>query len=54
MTKTNRKLAGFTLDQTILVVAVIAILATIIISSVAWNVLNRANATRLTAHLTQI
>jgi type II secretory pathway pseudopilin PulG len=54
MTKTNRRLAGFTLDQTILVVAVIAILATIIISSVAWNVLNRANATKLNAHLTQI
>lgn len=48
------KLAGFTLDQTILVVAVIAVLATIIISSVAWNVLNRANATKLTAHLQQI
>ena len=55
MKKTNtRKIAGFTLDQTILVVAVIAVLATIIISSVAWNVLNRANATRLSAHLTQI
>lgn len=55
MKKTNtRRIAGFTLDQTILVVAVIAILATIIISSVAWNVLNRANATRLNAHLTQI
>jgi type II secretory pathway pseudopilin PulG len=55
MTKTNtRKIAGFTLDQTILVVAVIAVLATIIISSVAWNVLNRANATKLNAHLTQI
>lgn len=55
-TKTNKtnKLAGFTLDQTILVVAVIAILATIIISSVAWNVLNRANATKMNAHLTQI
>jgi Tfp pilus assembly protein PilE len=51
--KTN-KLSGFTLDQTILVVAVIAILATIIISSVAWNVLNRANATKMNAHLTQI
>tara|TARA_Y100001960_G_scaffold302080_1_gene352751 strand:+ start:1041 stop:1598 length:558 start_codon:yes stop_codon:yes gene_type:complete len=55
MKKTNtRKIAGFTLDQTILVVAVIAVLATIIISSVAWNVLNRANATKLNAHLTQI
>lgn len=55
MKKTNtRRLAGFTLDQTILVVAVIAVLATIIISSVAWNVLNRANATKLNAHLQQI
>lgn len=50
----SNRLAGFTLDQTILVVAVIAVLATIIISSVAWNVLNRANATKLNAHLTQI
>jgi len=52
--KQLKRIAGFTLDQTILVVAVIAILATIIISSVAWSVLNRANATRMTAHLTQI
>lgn len=48
------KVAGFTLDQTILVVAVIAVLATIIISSVAWEVLNRANSTKLNAHLQQI
>jgi type II secretory pathway pseudopilin PulG len=48
------KVAGFTLDQTILVVAVIAILATIIISSVAWEVLSRANSTKLTAHMDQI
>jgi type II secretory pathway pseudopilin PulG len=48
------KVAGFTLDQTILVVAVIAILATIIISSVAWEVLTKANSTKLTAHLNQI
>lgn len=48
------KVAGFTLDQTILVVAVIAVLATIIISSVAWEVLNRANSTKLNAHLQQM
>lgn len=49
-----KRVAGFTLDQTILVVAVIAVLATVIISSVAWDVLSKANATKLTAHLTQI
>ncbi|HAG52616.1 MAG TPA: hypothetical protein DCL21_02400 [Alphaproteobacteria bacterium] len=49
----SNKLAGFTLDQTILVVAVIAVLATIIISSVAWNVLSKANATKINAHLQQ-
>lgn len=52
--KQSIKIAGFTLDQTILVVAVIAILATIIISSVAWSVLSKANATKIAAHLTQI
>lgn len=48
------RISGFTLDQTILVVAVIAVLATIIISSVAWSVLNRANATRIASHLSQV
>ncbi|MCP4355830.1 MAG: type II secretion system protein [Proteobacteria bacterium] len=52
--KKERRISGFTLDQTILVVAVIAVLATVIISSVAWTVLTRANATRMTAHLAQI
>jgi len=50
----SNKLSGFTLDQTILVVAVIAVLATIIISSVAWNVLSKANATKINAHLQQV
>ena len=52
--KKQKRTGGFTLDQTILVVAVIAVLATVIISSVAWTVLTRANATKMTAHLAQV
>ena len=49
-----KRLAGYTLDQTILIVAVIAILVTIIVGSVGWEVLNRASSAKIAAHLKQI
>lgn len=45
---------GYTIDQTILVVAVIAILVTLIIGSVGWDLLSRASSTKLSAQLKQI
>ena len=47
-------MAGYTLDQTILIVAVIAILVTIIIGSLGWELLGRAGGTKLASHLRQI
>lgn len=45
--------AGYTIDQTILIVAVIAILITMIIASVGWDLLSRAGGTKLASHLRQ-
>ena len=45
---------GYTIDQTILIVAVIAILVTMIIGSVGWDLLSRASGTKLSSHLKQI
>ncbi|MCA6254336.1 MAG: hypothetical protein IM662_14295 [Phenylobacterium sp.] len=44
---------GYTIDQTILIVAVIAILVTMIIGSVGWDLLSRAGGTKLSSHLRQ-
>lgn len=44
---------GYTIDQTILIVAVIAILITMIIGSVGWDLLSRAGGTKLVSHLKQ-
>lgn len=44
---------GYTIDQTILIVAVIAILITMIIASVGWDILTRASGTRVASHLKQ-
>ena len=44
---------GYTIDQTILIVAVIAILVTMIIGSVGWDLLTRAGGTKLQSHLVQ-
>jgi hypothetical protein len=49
-----RTMAGYTLDQTILIVAVIAILVTIIVGSMGWELLSRAGGTKLASHLRQI
>ena len=52
-TQTIRRQAGYTIDQTILIVAVIAILVTMIIGSVGWDLLTRAGGTKLQSHLVQ-
>lgn len=49
-----RNQRGYTIDQTILIVAVIAILITMIIVSVGWDILTRAGGTKLASHLKQI
>lgn len=49
-----KRLAGYTIDQTILIVSVIAVLVTMIIGSVGWDLLTRAGATKLVSHLRQI
>ncbi len=55
MNKYNvQRLAGYTIDQTILIVSVIAVLVTMIIGSVGWDLLTRAGATKLVSHLRQI
>jgi len=49
----QHKQAGYTIDQTILIVAVIAILVTMIVGTVGWDLLSRAGATKLQSHLRQ-
>ena len=49
-----KRIAGYTIDQTILIVAVIAVLITLIISSVGWDLLNRASGTKLASYFKQI
>ena len=49
-----KKQLGYTIDQTILIVSVIAILVTMIIGSVGWDLLSRAGGTKLQSHLTQM
>lgn len=46
--------AGYTLDQTILIVAIIAILITLIVATIGWELLNRAGGTKLAAQFKQI
>lgn len=56
LTKTNmwKSTAGYTIDQTILIVAIIAILVTIIIISVGWALLSKAGGSKLASQLRQI
>jgi Tfp pilus assembly protein PilE len=49
-----RRADGYTIDQTILIVAIIAILVTIIILTVGWNIINKASGTKLAAQFKQI
>ena len=53
LTHKIRRQAGYTIDQTILIVAVIAILVTMIIGSVGWDLLTRAGGTKMQSHLVQ-
>lgn len=52
--KRAKSTLGYTIDQTILIVAVIAILITMIIASVGWDLLTRAGGTKLSSHLKQM
>lgn len=45
---------GYTIDQTILIVAIIAILITLVIVTVGWQLINRSSGTKLGAQLRQI
>jgi hypothetical protein len=45
---------GYTIDQTILIVAIIAILITLVIVTVGWTLLNRTSGTKLASQLVQI
>lgn len=49
-----QKNLGYTIDQTILIVAIIAILITLIIATVGWDLINRAGGTKLAAQMRQI
>jgi len=49
-----RQTSGYTIDQTILIVAIIAILVTLIIITVGWNLINKASGTKLASQLRQI
>lgn len=46
--------SGYTIDQTILIVAIIAILITLIIITIGWQLIGRSNGTKLGAQLRQI
>jgi Tfp pilus assembly protein PilE len=48
----NRR--GYTIDQTILIVAIIAILITLIIVTIGWQLINRTSGTKLAAQLRQM
>jgi type II secretory pathway pseudopilin PulG len=45
---------GYTIDQTILIVAIIAILITLVIVTIGWTLLNRTGGTKLASQLGQI
>jgi len=45
---------GYTIDQTILIVAIIAILITMIIVTIGWQLISRSSGTKLGAQLRQI
>jgi hypothetical protein len=53
-TKQLRSTAGYTIDQMILVIAIIAILVTLVIVSVGWNLINRTSGAKLANQLRQV
>ena len=46
--------SGYTIDQTILIVAIIAILITIIIATVGWDLINKTGGAKLASQLRQM
>lgn len=52
--RTLRNSQGYTIDQTILIVAIIAILVTLIIITVGWNLINKTSGTKLASQFRQI
>lgn len=52
----NRMLSnkGYTIDQTILIVAIIAILITLVIVTVGWQLINRSSGTKAGAQVKQV
>ncbi len=46
--------SGYTIDQTILIVAIIAILITMIIATIGWQLINRTSGTKLASQLNQV
>ncbi len=46
--------AGYTIDQTVLIVAIIAILITIIVTTVGIDLINRASGTKMSSQLKQV
>ena len=53
-TQHHQSIAGYTIDQTILIVAIIAILITIIIATVGWDLINRAGGSKFAAQMRQM
>jgi hypothetical protein len=45
---------GYTIDQTILIVAIIAILITLIIVTIGWTLLTRTTGNKLASYMTQM
>jgi type II secretory pathway pseudopilin PulG len=45
---------GYTIDQTILIVAIIAILITLIIITIGWTLLTRTTGNKLASYMTQM
>lgn len=45
---------GYTIDQTILIVAIIAILITLIITTIGWTLLTRTTGNKLASYMTQM
>jgi hypothetical protein len=54
LTKLMANRHGYTIDQTILIVAIIAILITLIIVTIGWQLINRTSGTKLGSQFRQI
>lgn len=50
----KNRTAGYTIDQTILIVAIIAILITMIVATVGWNLINKSGGAKLAAQMRQV